>query len=81
MPPGGSQAIASSLETLNLNNMKPEVMDAFKAFLSVAQSGGSSGPMPPYGNPVHQGQYGPPGNDGRNQQRPSGGRGWRGYGN
>uniref|UniRef100_A0A914CB19 RRM domain-containing protein n=1 Tax=Acrobeloides nanus TaxID=290746 RepID=A0A914CB19_9BILA len=81
MPPGGSQAIASSLETLNLNNMKPEVMDAFKAFLSVAQSGGSSGPMPPYGNPGHQGQYGPPGNDGRNQQRPSSGRGWRGYGN
>ena len=80
MPPGGSQAIASSLETLNLNNMKPEVMDAFNAFLSLTQGGGSNGPMPPYGNPGHHGQYGPPGNDGRNQ-RPSGGRGWRGYGN
>ena len=84
--PHGSQNIASSLETLNLNNMKPEVMDAFKAFLSVAQGGGSSAAGYGQPAPVNYGQqspYGPPGGDGRGQRRGNGQQsGWRGpYGN
>jgi len=41
--PSGSNSLATGLETLNINNMKPDVMNAaWKAFWSVAQS--SPGP-------------------------------------
>lgn len=45
--PSGSNALATNLETLNLNNMQPEVMNAaWKAFWSVAQE--------PAGVPMNQ---------------------------
>lgn len=52
--PPGSNSLTSGLETLNLNNMKPDVMDeALKAFWSVAkrQAPKARGPADRAGRP------------------------------
>uniref|UniRef100_A0A915DLD2 RRM domain-containing protein n=1 Tax=Ditylenchus dipsaci TaxID=166011 RepID=A0A915DLD2_9BILA len=49
----GSQMLATGLETLNLNNMKPELVNAWKAFISVAQSNGAMSPTQHSSSPPH----------------------------
>ncbi|KAI1727762.1 tar DNA-binding protein like protein 1 [Ditylenchus destructor] len=47
----GGSMLATGLETLNLNNYKPEVVNAWKAFMNVAHNGGLS--PPPSASPPH----------------------------